>query len=183
MRPPRPPHRGRTHPPRLPLSNSSSAPLPQVLPATPAVLAGPHVPQPPLKNQPTSHPVFWVPSSPPHAWSGSHCPLDPFSGPVGLSLSPRPLLRPIRPSLPLGPHLRCCLSLSIPTGSTSGPVRPSRPPQPPMGRLTAHPALSIPWGPGRPLHPLHQAISLPGRHPRPCLPPRFRTAGQTLTTP
>lgn len=118
-------------------------PLLLVLSATRAVLAGPLVPQPPLENHLTSHPELSSPSAPPHALSGSHCPLDSFSGPVEASLSPRPLLRPIRISLPLGPHLRCCPSFCIPVGPTSGPVRPSLSPQPLLGRPTAHPGLSI----------------------------------------
>lgn len=92
--------------------------------------------------------------------SGSHCPLDPFSGPVEPSLSSRPLLRPIRLSLPRGPHLRCCPSFSIPVGPTSGPVRPSLSPSAPAGP---------PNSPSRALHPLQPrsaaASPPPGHQP------------------
>lgn len=89
-----------------------------------------------------------------HAWPSSHCPLDPFPGPAGLSVSPRPLLRPIRPSLPLGPRLRCRLSVSIPAGSRF--------------HLGPCPALAVGLSPSSALHPLRPQPPWP---PSPTLPP------------
>ena len=152
-------------------------PLPGVLSATPAALDGPFLPQPPLQDHPTSHPAL---SIPPHALPRSHCPLDLIPG------LPGPLCPLSLPSGLLGP--RCPLgptsgAVSLPLYPRSAHLRPWLSPQPLLGRPITHPALSMPSGPVRPLHPLRQAISLPGRHPRLSLPPRFRSAGWTLTTP
>lgn len=55
------------------------------------------------------------------------------------------------------PHLRPCPALAAPSAPAGPPHSPSSARHPP--------------GPGRPLHPLGQASTLPGRPPRHCLPP------------
>lgn len=94
--------------------------------------------------------MFPIPSAPPHALSSSHCPLDPIAGPVRPSLFPWPLLRPIWPSLLLGPHLRCCPYLSITVWPHLRPwpalTVPSAPAGPPNSPIQRSPSLRAPSG-------------------------------------
>lgn len=98
--------------------------------------------------------------------------MPPLALPIPLTLlqartGSRPPLWPIRS------HLRCCLSPSGPSGPTSGPVQPP---------LSSPPLLGGPTAPSGVLHP--PAGDLPSQpSSRPSLPPRFRTADPTLTTP
>lgn len=148
-------------------------PLRGVLSATPAALAGPFLPQPPLQDHPTSHPAL---SLPPHALSCSHCPLDLIPGlpgplcPLSLSsglLGPRCPLGPTSGavSLPLYPrsaHLRPCPALAVPSAPAGPPNKPSSalhavgprpaaaspPPghQPPWSSSSTLPPSSLPHG-------------------------------------
>lgn len=138
-------------PPHAPLHHLSSIPeavltVPQPLKPTPPSPASPRGHScssggPLRPSAPTvGPPRISIPSSPSSCPAGSHCPLDPISGPVQPSLSLWPLLSGL-----FGPH--------CPSGPTSGAVRISLSPlAPPQALSGPHGPLSPCWAAQQPIH-------------------------------
>lgn len=123
-----------------------------------------------VHHRATPHPALSIPHAPPNVSSGSPYPLDPSSGPD----RPAPVLSLLSDLFdPTSGAVCHPLAPSGPSGPTSGPVQPP---------LSSPPLLSGPTAPSGVLHPPAGDLPSPPSS-RPSLPPRFRTADPTLTTP